>query len=158
MTNDEQIALLKQRLERLESIEAIRTLRCRYHDLVNLDQGTRLYELFAPDATIAYGGRPEVTGKENIREFFRNFPVQVARQFMHHHVVEVDGNRGRGHSDLDGRPVHNGQSLFVVGRFDDEYRRIDGVWYFQSVRLTVHYMVPPGAGWAEQLPFKGHPA
>ena len=78
MTNDEQIALLNQRLERLESIEAIRTLRCRYHDLVNLDQGARLYELFAPDATIAYGGRPEVTGKENIREFFRNFPVQVA--------------------------------------------------------------------------------
>jgi hypothetical protein len=158
MTNDEQIALLTRRLERLESIESIRTLRCRYHDLVNLDQGTRLYELFSPDAVISYGGRPDVTGRDNIREFFKNFPVQLARQFVHHHVVEVDGDRGRGHSDLDGRPVHNGESLFVVGRFDDEYRRIDGTWYFQSVRLTVHYMVPPGAGWAEHLPFKRHPS
>lgn len=158
MTNDERIAKLTRRLQRLEDIEAIRTLRCRYHELVNLDQGHRLHELFAPDATIAYGGRPEVTGKDDIREFFRTFPVQAARQFMSHHVVEVEGDRGRGHCDLDGRPVRNGESLFVVGRFDDEYVRIDGSWYFQSVRLTVHYMVPPGAGWAEHLPFKGHAA
>jgi ketosteroid isomerase-like protein len=158
MTDTERIALLTQRLERLENIEALRALRCRYHDLVNLDQGTRLYELFAPDATIAYSGRPEVSGRDNIREFFKNFPVQVARQFMHHHVVEVDGDRAAVEVAVPARPVRNGESLFVVGRFDDEYRRIDGRWYFQSVRLTVHYMVPPGAGWAEHLPFKGHAA
>lgn len=158
MTDSEQIQALLRRVEHLESIEAIRALRCRYHDLVNLDQGPRLYELFAPDASIAYGGRPEVHGRDNIREFFRNFPVQLARQFVHHHVVEVDGDRGRGHADLDGRPVRNGESLFVVGRFDDEYRRIDGQWYFQRVCLTVHYMVGPGEGWAQHLPFAGHRA
>lgn len=158
MPNDERIELLLQRLERLESIEAIRALRSRYHELVNLDQGPRLYELFAPDATISYSGRPEVTGRDNIREFFKTFPVQWARQFVHHHVVNVEGDHGRGHCDLDGRPVRNGESLYVVGRFDDEYRRIEGAWYFQSVRLTVHYMVPPGAGWAEHLPYRGHAA
>jgi hypothetical protein len=46
---------LEQRLLVLESTEAIRTLRCRYHELVNEDEGRRLYELFAPDATVAYG-------------------------------------------------------------------------------------------------------
>jgi ketosteroid isomerase-like protein len=156
VTNHEQIASLAQRVERLESIEAIRALRSRYHDLVNLDQGSQLYELFAPNATVAYSGRPVVTGRDNIREFFRTFPVQWARQFIHHHQVEVEGDRGRGHCDLDGRPVRNGESLFVVGRFDDTYIRIDGRWCFQSVRLTVLYMVTPGAGWAEHLPFKGH--
>lgn len=158
MSNDEKIEILMRRLDRLESIQAIQALRSRYHDLVNLDQGPRLFELFAPDATISYGGRPEVTGRENIREFFKVFPVQSARQFAHHHVVDVDGDYGRGHCDLDGRPVHNGKSLFVVGRFDDEYCRINGDWYFKSVRLTVHYMVPPGAGWSEYLPFQGHGA
>lgn len=158
MTDSEQIQALLRRVEHLESIEAIRALRCRYHDLVNLDQGPRLYELFAPDASIAYGGRPKVQGRDQIREFFKNFPVQLARQFVHHHVVEVDGDRGRGHADLDGRPVRNGESLFVVGRFDDEYRRIDGQWYFQRVCLTVHYMVGPGEGWAQHLPFAGHRA
>ena len=28
--------------------------------------------------------------------------------------------------------------------------------FTQRVVLTVHYMVPPGAGWAEHLPYKGH--
>jgi hypothetical protein len=158
MSDTDTLHRLLQRVERLESIEAIRTLRCRYHDLVNLDQGPRLYELFASDASIAYGGRPEVVGRDNIREFFRTFPVQLARQFVHHHVVQVEGDHGRGHADLDGRPVRNGESLFVVGRFDDEYRRIDGQWYFQRVVLTVHYMVGPGEGWAQHLPFPGHAA
>jgi ketosteroid isomerase-like protein len=158
MTPDERIDDLLQRLERLEDIEAIRQLRNRYHDLVNLDQGPRLHELFAPDATIRYGDRPEVQGRENIRAFFETFPVRWARQFVHHHVVEVDGDRSRGHCDLDGRPVRNGDSLFVVGRFDDDYRRIDGTWFFQRVQLTVHYMVPPGAGWADRLPYPGHQA
>lgn len=156
MTTDPRIDDLLQRLDRLEAIEAIRRLRNRYHELVNLDQGPRLHELFAPDATIRYGDRPEVTGRDNIRAFFATFPVRWARQFMHHHVVEASGDQARGHCDLDGRPVRNGESLFVVGRFDDEYRRIDGVWFFQRVVLTVHYMVPPGAGWAEHLPYKGH--
>ena len=54
------VTVLTERVERMESIEAIRALRARYHELVNEDAGNRLYELFAPDAYVAYGGRPEV--------------------------------------------------------------------------------------------------
>jgi hypothetical protein len=143
---------LEQRLLVLESIEAIRELRCRYHELVNEDQGPRLHELFAPDATIAYGGRPEVHGREAIRDFFAAFPVKWARQFVHNHVVQTDGITGRGYSYLDGRPVKDGKSWYVVGRFDDEYVRIDSVWFFQRVVLTVHYMIEPGQGWDAHLP------
>jgi hypothetical protein len=143
---------LEQRLLVLESIEAIRALRCGYHELVNEDQGSRLHELFAPDASIAYGGRPEVCGRDAIRDFFAAFPVKWARQFVHNHVVHTDGRTGRGYSYLDGRPVKDGKSWYVVGRFDDEYVRIDGAWFFQRVVLTVHYMVEPGQGWDAHLP------
>ncbi|RYF46402.1 MAG: nuclear transport factor 2 family protein, partial [Comamonadaceae bacterium] len=85
---------LNARLDRLESIEAIRTLRNSYHRLVNEDQGQRLYELFAPDATVIYNNRPEVQGRDAIRSFFKNFSVQFARQFIHQHEVEVDGDSG----------------------------------------------------------------
>jgi hypothetical protein len=143
---------LEQRLQVLESTEAIRELRCRYHELVNEDQGHRLHELFAPDARIAYGGRPEVQGRNAIRDFFAAFPVKWARQFVHNHVVQTDGRTGRGYCYLDGRPVVDGKSYYVVGRFDDEYVRIDGTWFFQRVVLTVHYMVEPGQGWDTHLP------
>ncbi len=76
-----QVAKLAARVDTLESVEAIRALRNRYHELVNEDAGHRLYELFAPDAVVAYGGRAEVQGRDNIRAFFAAFPVQAAGAF-----------------------------------------------------------------------------
>lgn len=146
--------MLLARLERLESIQAIQALRARYHELVNEDQGPRLHELFAPDATVAYGGRPAVQGRDNIQAFFASFPVQTARQFIHNHMVEVDGDRGTGYSYLDGRPVRDGKSFYVVGRFDDEYVRLHGQWFFQSVTLHVHYMIEAAEHWESLIPLK----
>jgi hypothetical protein len=150
----QQVQALKAQVERFDSIEAIRALRARYHELVNEDAGQRLYELFAPDAAVAYGGRPEVRGRENIRGFFATFPVQCARQFIHGHVVDVEGNRGSGFSYLDGRPVRDGKSYYVVGRFDDEYIRLDGQWMFRRVTLSVHYMIEAAERWDELIPIK----
>ena len=150
----QQVQALTALVERFDSIEAIRALRARYHELVNEDAGPRLYELFAPDAAVVYGGRPEVRGRENIRAFFATFPVQSARQFIHNHVVDVEGNRGTGFSYLDGRPVRDGKSYYVVGRFDDEYIRLDGQWMFQRVVLSVHYMIEAAERWVELIPLK----
>lgn len=144
--------MLLARLERLESIQAIQALRARYHELVNEDEGGRLYELFAPDATVVYGGRPAVQGRDNIQAFFANFPVQTARQFIHNHIVEVDGDTGKGYSYLDGRPVREGKSYYVVGRFDDEYVRLQGRWFFQRVTLHVHYMIEAAEHWEHLIP------
>lgn len=149
------VRALTERVERMESIEAIRALRARYHELVNEDAGNRLYELFAPDAHVAYGGRPEVRGRDNIRAFFASFPVQTARQFIHSHVVQVQGDRGTGSSYLDGRPVRDGKSFYVVGRFDDEYIRLDGQWFFQRVTLSVHYMIEAAERWDHLIPLQG---
>jgi ketosteroid isomerase-like protein len=150
----EQVSALERRLDRTESIEAIRSLRARYHALINEDQGRRLYELFAPDGSVAYNGRPEARGRDAIREFFANFPVQFARQFIHQHVVEVDGDRGRGSCWLDGRPVRDGKSFYVVGRFDDEYVRVGGEWMFARVVLTVHYMIEAAEHWDTLIPLQ----
>lgn len=145
---------LERRLDRAESIEAIRALRSRYHELINEDQGRRLYELFTDDGAVVYNGRPEARGRDNIRRFFENFPVQFARQFIHQHIIEVDGDRGRGSSWLDGRPVREGKSYYVVGRFDDEYERIGGQWFFSRVVLTVHYMIEAAEQWHTLIPLE----
>jgi ketosteroid isomerase-like protein len=141
------ISSLEMRLAKQEDLEAIRVLRCTYHEYVNQDRVTELADLFSDNATVSYAGRPAVTGREAIRAFFINFPVKWARQFIHAHVVEVEGDRGKGYSHLDGRPVLNGKSLMVGGRFDDEYVREDGRWLFSRVVLTTWYMVPVEQGW-----------
>lgn len=149
-----QLGTLSARLDKLESREAIHSLRNAYHRLVNEDQGTRLHELFAEDASVIYNGRPEVFGRAAIREFFQSFPVQFARQFIHQHEVLVHGDTATGHCYLDGRPVHGGRSLYVVGRFDDEYVRVAGEWKFKKVVLRVHYMVEAAEHWESFLPVK----
>jgi ketosteroid isomerase-like protein len=151
---EQQYERLLTRVQRLEDIESIRRLRDQYHEWVNEDAGDRLWELFAPEASVVYNGRPEVRGQENIRQFFATFPVQAARQFVHSHVIQVDGDRGTGSSYLDGRPVRDGKSYHVVGRFDDEYIRIDGRWMFLRVELTVHYMVEASDRWDHLIPLK----
>ena len=93
-------------------------------------------------------------GRENIRAFFATFPVQSARQFIHSHVVDVQGDRGTGFSYLDGRPVRDGKSHYLVGRFDDEYIRLDGQWMFQRVVLSVHYMIEAAERWDELIPLR----
>jgi len=153
-----EVDALARRVEQIDSIEAIRALRARYHELVNEDAGNRLHELFSPGAAVSYGGRPEVRGRENIRAFFASFPVQSARQFIHSHVVQVEGDRGKGCSYLDGRPVRDGKSFYVVGRFDDEYVRLDGQWLFQRVTLSVHYMIEASERWDHLIPLPASPS
>lgn len=150
----QQLQSLLVRVAHLESVEAIRALRSRYHMLVNEDQGRRLHELFAEDATVIYNGRPEVRGREQIRVFFENFPVQYARQFIHQHEVQVRGDEASGYCYLDGRPVSQGRSFYVVGRFDDEYVRVEGRWLFKKVVLSVHYMVEAAEHWESLIPLK----
>jgi len=54
----------------------------------HVDEGRRAPALLAPLG--------EVFGREAIRTFFENFPVQHARQFIHQHEVRVDGDTGTG--------------------------------------------------------------
>ncbi|CKV05559.1 Uncharacterised protein [Mycobacterium tuberculosis] len=50
--------------------------------------------------------------------------------------------------------MHGDRSMYVVGRFDDEYVRVDGRWMFKKVVLTVHYMVEAAEHWESSLPMK----
>ncbi len=141
------IRALELRVARHDDLEAIRVLRCTYHEYVNQDRIVELADLFSEDATVIYAGRPAVTGREAIRAFFLNFPIKWARQFIHSHVVEIDGDRATGYSHLDGRPVLDGKSFMVAGRFDDEYRREGERWLFTRVVLSTWYMVLVELGW-----------
>jgi ketosteroid isomerase-like protein len=65
---------LEQRVQRLEDIEAIRTLKSRYHTLVNDTQFEKVGDLFTMDAALDLGylmpdGKP-VIGKDAISAAF----------------------------------------------------------------------------------------
>jgi ketosteroid isomerase-like protein len=139
---------LEADIHELKDREAIRVLRCDYHDLTNQGKFSELPRLFADDAEIDYAHMGQASGAESIRRLFGGITASFVKQFVHNHVVDVRDDQGSGYSYFEARLVHRGESYMVAGRFDDEYVRRGGRWLFKKVRATFYFMVPLNEGWA----------
>lgn len=147
---DNDLADLQRRVRRLEDIEAIRTLRNQYHSCINDGRYTDIAALFTPDAVVELGYLARYEGIAAIDRGFRGMGERekfFIKQFIHSHLVEVDGDRGTGTSYLEARYGRYGVSYLVSGRYDDVYVRQDGQWLFQAMIAELYYTVPAGVGW-----------
>jgi ketosteroid isomerase-like protein len=143
-------AALAARIRRLEDIEAIRHLRCRYHGCVNEGRFDQVRTLFTEDAVVELGYLARYEGIDAIDRGFRAMGERerfFIKQFNHSHDVTVEGDRGTGTSYLEARYGTAGVSYIVAGRYDDVYVRRNGVWKFRSMVAEIFYTVPNGVGW-----------
>ena len=162
MSDDTHLARIEARLRDLEDREAIRTLRCRYHECINEGRFAAVPDLFSEDCELDFAHLGQGTGREGVAAFFgatigsepspedsgAGRQLYRVKQFIHNHVVEVSGDMGTGFAYLFATPVYAGDAYVVAARYDDEYVRQDGRWLFRSMRLTPYYMVPLKEGWA----------
>jgi SnoaL-like domain len=142
---------LAARLQKLEDIEAVRTLRMMYHQYINGGEFGRVHELFSPDgvADLDYFGRYD--GVDAIREVYdllARRPDFMIKQFITAHTVDVGDGHGTGQCHLLATQARRGTSYLVTGSYVDEYVAIDGRWVFQRMTLHVYFSVPSGVGWA----------
>ncbi|GAA4680794.1 hypothetical protein GCM10023215_12820 [Pseudonocardia yuanmonensis] len=151
-----ELAELRRRVDVLESQDAIRRLRNRFHDFVNTDRWAEIGGLFTEDAELDYDYLGKASGRAAVGEFFGRIPellpaddgAPFVRQFLHGHSVEVTGDEATGTSHLLATPIYHGTSFLFSGRFADTYARVGGEWLFSSVRLQIWYSVPLAEGWA----------
>ena len=141
---------LEARVKRLEDIEEIRTLRMRYHYFLNEVQFERMHELYTPDGVLDYGYVGRAEGHEAIRDLVLRIPqsLQFVKQFIHNHIVEIDGDDATGISYLDARYARNGESVIVAGSFREKYRRLPEGWRISETKLILYFSVPLQQGWA----------
>jgi ketosteroid isomerase-like protein len=144
---------LEARVRRLEDIEALKQLKHRYAALCDEDyDAERLAPLFTNDAVWDGGAMGRYEGREAIRKFFAEAHKTVP--FAIHHVsnpiLEVDGDRATGRWYLWQPCVFAGtdQAIWMAGRYTDTYRREDGLWRFEHVRIELRMLSPYEAGWA----------
>lgn len=144
---------LEQRIQRLEDIEALKTLKYRYAEYCDSDYNPDLLApLFTEDAIWDGDVLGRAEGRDAIRAFFA--VASKAMPFAIHHVsnpaIEIDGDRATGTWLLWQPCVHaSGPALWIAGRYQDEYRRVDGVWRFASVTIRPNMISPYEAGWAK---------
>jgi len=144
------LAALQARVQRLEDIEAVRTLRNRYHSCINDGRYDEIGNLFVADAVVELGYLARYEGLAAIDRGFRSMGERerfFIKQFIHSHLVEIDGDTGTGTSYLEARYARHGVSYLVSGRYDDAYVRRDGVWLFKTMVAAFYYTVPAGVGW-----------
>ena len=148
---------LEQRLIRVESIEAIRTLKARYCDLC--DEGydaDALCALFTEDAVWDGGKLGVYEGIEKIHNFFVDMPNVMS--FAIHNVtnsaVELsqDGQSAVARWYLIQMATQKEQNLAVwlTGRYVDQLVSENGIWKFNHVSLIARFYSPYDQGWAER--------
>lgn len=159
----QQLERLERRLAAVEGAQAIERLKARYAELVDAryargaivaedrlaELAARIAELFTEDATWD-GGRAlgVARGRAEIAARMREPTLLFSRHYFLKPHIEVAGETARARWDVlcpcttrDGRPH------WMAGIEDDEYRKVDGRWLHQHMKLTVVFLSPHATGW-----------
>jgi hypothetical protein len=163
----ETVEQLAGRLDRAESVLAINELKARYAELVDArfvrgrpaepevvaSRAAAAAALFTEDGT--WDGGPTLgvaQGRTAIAERLAAPTLVFSRHLFLAPRIAVDGDRATGRWDLLSpctRP--DGTHQWVCGWEDDTYRRIDGQWLHEHMRLTTVFVAPVGEGWPRIL-------
>jgi len=147
---------LEAKVRELTDREAIRELRCYYHEYINTTNLTAIAGLFIEDGELDFAHMGKGKGRAFQKKFFEGLSdyLSSVKQFIHNHIIEVHGDTATGISYLEAKPVYKGESFLVAGRYDDEYVRQDGKWKFKKMKFTPYFMVPLKEGWAQEKKIK----
>jgi hypothetical protein len=137
---------LQQRLDRLESIQAILSLKaqaCLCADRYDIDG---FADLFAENGRFIGAFQTHV-GRETIRRNLKLWPLQI--HYVMNPILRVDGAEAEGKwAFLRPQADSTGKAFWVAGWYEDLYAKEDGVWKFQQVKITNLFNVPYEEGWA----------
>ena len=146
---------LEKRIDRLESIEAIKKLKHRYMNYCDLGYPpAKLGPLFIDDAVWSskeFGVHPS---RRALETFFAGISSQIvfAAHLAMNFIIEVEGDHGTGKWRIlmPCTMVENGKkvSRWLLGDYDEVYVRRNGVWLFKSIDFVVNFNVPFDQDWA----------
>ena len=123
---------------------AILDLTGRFAEAADNKDADAYAALFAPDARFEPGPIPMMQGREAVREFIRGLPPDVPRTWHQMTSSRID-YLGEGRAQ--GCVYYLALSETGIdhwGRYEDEYREVDGRWLFQ-VRLCRIESFAPGS-------------
>ncbi len=146
---------LRDRVRRLEDIEALRNLKAEYAAACddNYD-ADRLAALFVEDATWESQGMGKYEGREAIREFFRGISGHFvfALHYGLNPQIEVNGDtaRARWYLFMPCTVGDTGKAMWRAGLDEEEYVRVQGKWMYKSKKSAPFFHTTFEEGWAKQ--------
>lgn len=136
-------AALEARLDRLESLDAIRQLPAKYALCLDMREIDMMVTLFPDDVRVG----KDASGRKALRTYMDRTLRSPFTGTSHHiggHIIEFDGpNHAHGivySKNEHETPVEGGEDEWVIMQmmYVDDYVRQDGCWYFQR-RLPLYW-------------------
>jgi hypothetical protein len=129
---------LAARLDRLESLDAIRQLAAKYCLALDMRALDALVNLFPPDVRVSR----DLRGRLELRKWFdETLRVQFTgtAHFTGNHIIEFD-DADHAHGVVYSRNEHETGPEWVIMTmmYWDHYERLDGTWYFRR-RLPLYW-------------------
>lgn len=138
---------LGERVDRLESENAIRALASRYGLAMDDRDLDAARQLFTPDARVhSRDGVMDARGIDAILDLYRGrFAVLgPSLHVTHDHLVLFDdADHARGIVVSHAEVWRNGTAQIAALRYHDRYRREDGAWRFAQRELLFFYYLEP---------------
>lgn len=155
----EQVKRLTERVETLEAVRELNTLRHALPRYINDGRWDSVGELFSATAFLDYRHLGRAEGREAVAAYFAGLPRLIedsspagqvlVKQFVHGHDVVVTGERATGVSFFEEKVVFDTESSLVAGKFTDSYVREDGRWVFDRIELDLYWVIPYARGWQQ---------
>ena len=157
------IEALSGRLDAAEAALEIQNLKARYASLVDarFERGApippermaavarEIAGLFTGDGV--WDGGPSLgvaTGREEIAARLAEPTLLFSWHFFLKPRIEVAGDRATARWDiLSPCTTRDGRPHWMAGYEDDTYRRVDGSWLHERMKLTAVFMSPYDEGW-----------
>ena len=147
---------LAARIDRLESIEAIKKLKHLYMHYCDLGYApAKLGPLFTEDAIWTSKDFGRHAGRAAIEAFFGGVSAQIvfAAHLAMNFMIDVDGDRATGRwrilmpcTIMDGDKK---VSRWLLGDYEEEYVRRNGAWLFKKIDYLMNYNVAFDQPWAD---------
>lgn len=69
----------------------------------------------------------------------------------HNPVIEVNGDKAKGEWYFDGPITHapTNRALWMAGKYEDEYVKVQGEWKFNKLICKIYYRTPYDEGWVK---------
>ena len=125
----------------------ISNLIAHYAELLNLGRIDEVAELFRYGKITSEGNPTAREGSEEVAAMYRNTVVIPEKLpdtliFTTNLQIEVDGDQASGKAYfLAMHQTERGVAPVIAGRYHDEFRRIDGTWWFHH-----RHMIPDLTG------------
>jgi hypothetical protein len=152
---EKRVEQLERRVQELADREAIRELTAQYCRCVVRGDREGVVDLFTADASLethfpAGSGQADVatSGTPALLRAYDGIVGMELRPTVHNHIVELDGDRGRGFCSVEIRLKQAGVAYTGAGHYEDSFRRDGGRWRFERRELFIYHWVPLQKGWA----------